>query len=143
MFFQVRYGRNIIKKFRPNASEFDLETGSNVTFREFVLYILADDSTNGNEHWEPVYNLCHPCSLNYNFIGRYETLLEDACALLDMVGAPPVNFPYTRSSDTAKKIKMYFQQLSMTDIQRLYKKYEYDFKLFGYTLEDLLGFDLP
>lgn len=120
-----------------------METGANVTFREFVSYILADDSTNGNEHWEPIYNLCHPCSLNYNFIGRYETLVEDACALLDMVGAPRINFPYTRSSNTASKIKTYFQQLSMGDIQDLYKKYEYDFKLFGYTLEDLLGFDLP
>lgn len=107
-----------------------------------MLYIL-DGGATANEHWAPVYDLCQPCSLNYTFIGRYDSLVEDARALLDMIGAPSVTFPYTKPSNTAYKLKKYFQQLSMNDIQGLYKKYEYDFKLFGYNLEDLLGFDLP
>ncbi|XP_063926954.1 carbohydrate sulfotransferase 11-like [Zophobas morio] len=140
-YFQLRYGRTIIRKYRHNATDSDLDTGTNVTFREFVWYVLEDGSA--NEHWAPVFDLCHPCSLNYSFIGRYETLVEDAAALLDMIGAPPIAFPFTRSSNTSHKLRTYFQQLSMDDIRGLYKKYEYDFRLFGYTLEDLLGFDLP
>ncbi|XP_064214306.1 carbohydrate sulfotransferase 11 isoform X2 [Tribolium castaneum] len=141
-YFRVRYGKDIIRKYRKNATKTDLETGRNVSFREFVLYIL-DGGAAANEHWAPIYDLCQPCSLNYTFIGRYETLGEDSRALLDMIGAPSLTFPYTKPSNTAYKLKRYFQQLSMSDIQRLYKQYEYDFKLFGYNLEDLLGFDLP
>ncbi|CAH1380720.1 unnamed protein product [Tenebrio molitor] len=141
-YFQLRYGKSIIKKYRANATDSDLQTGVNVTFREFVLYIL-DGGAGDNEHWAPVYDLCHPCSLNYSFIGRYETLAEDARALLDMIGAPSVAFPYSKPANTSYRLRTYFQQLSMKDIRELYKMYEHDFRLFGYTLEDLLGFDLP
>ncbi|XP_044261612.1 carbohydrate sulfotransferase 11-like isoform X3 [Tribolium madens] len=141
-YFRIRYGKDIIRKYRKNATKTDLETGRNVSFREFVLYILNGGAT-ANEHWAPIYDLCQPCSLNYTFIGRYESLVEDARTLLDMIGAPSLTFPYTKPSHTSYKLKKYFQQLSMNDIQRLYKQYEYDFKLFGYNLEHLLGFDLP
>lgn len=59
-----------------------------------------------------------------------------------MIGAPPIVFPVTRAGRTKDRLREYFQQLSIFTIQQLYKKYLADFKLFGYGLEELLGYDL-
>ncbi|KAJ8982221.1 hypothetical protein NQ317_013523 [Molorchus minor] len=59
-----------------------------------------------------------------------------------MVGAPAVVFPQTRNGHTRDHLRAYFQQLSIYEIHALYKLYEPDFRLFGYNLEDILGFEL-
>lgn len=69
-------------------------------------------------------------------------MAEDAKAILAMIGAPSINFPVTRNGHTREKLRFYLQQLSIYEIEALYKLYKYDFKLFGYGLEDILGFDL-
>ncbi|XP_060533589.1 carbohydrate sulfotransferase 11 [Cylas formicarius] len=136
-YFQARYGKEIIKKYRRGAVSSD----ANVTFSEFVAYLL-DEGAETNEHWRPVYDMCLPCTLNYTFVGRYETLVEDARTVLNMVGAPPLAFPVTRPARTRDNLKRYYQELSVYTIGRLYRRYLADFKLFGYGLEDLLGYDL-
>ncbi|XP_018571931.1 carbohydrate sulfotransferase 11-like [Anoplophora glabripennis] len=140
-YFQARYGRHILRKYRVNASRSEIQSGTNVTFQEFVHYLLTEGITT-NEHWTPIYDLCSPCLLNYTFIGHYETISEDTKTVLDMVGAPPIVFPVTRSGHTKEHLRWYFQQLSIFEIQALYKMYERDFKLFGYGLEEMLGYDL-
>lgn len=119
----------------------EIQSGTNVTFQEFVHYLLLEGA-NTNEHWTPIYDLCLPCILNYTFVGHYETLSEDAKTVLDMVGAPTIVFPVTRNSHTKEHLRWYFQQLSIYEIQSLYRLYEGDFKLFGYGLEEMLGYDL-
>lgn len=139
-YFQERYGRYIIKKYRKHAAEHDLKTGCNVSFREFVQYLINEGLT--NEHWKSIFELCRPCSVNYTFIGKYEKFEEDSQALLDMVGAPYLVFPHTRSGGTSDVLRKYYQQLSLGEIERLYRLYEFDFKMFGYDLENILGFDI-
>lgn len=143
-YFQVRIGRYIIKKYRQNPTKEELEKGDNVSFREFVRYLI-DEKLGGesaNEHWKPIYQLCFPCALNYSFIGKYETFEEDSQAVLTMIGAAHVQFPRSRPSQTLNRLKRYFQQLSLTEIESLYRLYEIDFKLFGYDLESILGYDI-
>lgn len=122
----------------------DLKTGSNVSFREFVQYLINEglEEEASNEHWKPIYQLCRPCTLNYTFIGKYEKFDEDAQILLQMIDAPEIRFPKTRSGGTSEILTLYYQQLSLSEIERLYRLYENDFKLFGYSLEDILGFDI-
>ncbi|CAG9815219.1 unnamed protein product [Phaedon cochleariae] len=140
-YFQQRYGRHIIKTFRSHPTAAEMASGANVTFREFAHYLMKEGPTT-NEHWAPVNDLCSPCALNYSFVGRHETIMEDARAVLDMVGAPHIVFPVTRYAKTKERLKYFFQQLSIHEIETIYKLYEADFKLFGYGLEDILGYDL-
>ncbi|KAL1500853.1 hypothetical protein ABEB36_006277 [Hypothenemus hampei] len=140
-YFQARYGKHIIKKYRPKASDDDLNSGANVSFPEFITFLL-NEGVETNEHWTPIFNLCFPCALNYTFIGHYETMAQDAKTILDMVDAPPLVFPVTRAGRTRDRLRDYFQQLSIFNIEHLYKKYFLDFKLFRYGLEDLLGYEL-
>ncbi|KAK9880667.1 hypothetical protein WA026_011904 [Henosepilachna vigintioctopunctata] len=142
-YFQKRYGRHIVKKYRPrnrNQKYLKKETGSDVTLNEFVQYLL-NEGLNSNEHWTPIYDLCHPCRINYTFIGKYEHLTEDAQALLDIIDAPPIRFPMTNSAHTSTKVREYFQMLPLKYMQALYKLYKNDFILFDYNLESVLGFD--
>ncbi|CAG9829789.1 unnamed protein product [Diabrotica balteata] len=140
-YFKLRYGKHIIGKYRQHPSKADLQTGANVTFREFIQYLIKE-GVRTNEHWAPIYDLCLPCTLNYTFISHYETITDDSATILRMVKAPNLLFPVTKSKRTKDNLRFYFQQLSIYEIEFLYKLYEADFKLFGYGLEDILGYDL-
>lgn len=65
-----------------------MKKGDDVTFGEFVDFI-TDDNENGtrNEHWNSIFDLCHPCLVNYNLVSKYETLSEDATEILERIGA--------------------------------------------------------
>lgn len=83
-YFQSRVGKTIVRNFRVDATNKSLENGNDVTFDEFIKYLLnstdggsggsssKNNSTNYsfNEHWEPISSLCNPCIMKYNVIGR-------------------------------------------------------------------------
>ncbi|KAM0728438.1 Carbohydrate sulfotransferase 11 [Formica fusca] len=144
-YFQSRFGKKIIKKYRSNATEDSLKNGDDVTFREFVDFV-TDDSENGtrNEHWRPIYELCQPCIVNYNLISKYESLVEDATEVLERIGITSMNFPAKPSSSepTSRKLDRYYSTLSYKQLRKLADLYKLDLRLFDYSLEDVLGFSL-
>lgn len=142
-YFQKRIGRHIIRKYRPEPTERDLAEGDNVTFKEFVLYLITEGTNNDsvNEHWRAVQHLCHPCSIKYSYIAKYETFATDVSALLEYIGLGDLEFPAQRSSNTSQRLESYLRQLSVENVERLYRVFEADFKLFQYSLDQLLGFD--
>lgn len=46
-----------------------------------------------SRHWMPVYHLCQPCAVRYDFVGSYERLEADASQVLEWVRAPPMSGP--------------------------------------------------
>lgn len=151
LYFHQRIGRQIIRSFRPNASNDSLALGNDVTFTEFVQYLLTPEMSMNyrqanqsyNEHWEPIANLCAPCHVKYNLIGKYETLIDDSALALQTLNVDWVTFPAgQRTSGTSEKLRRYYDNLPIHMIRNLYKLYETDFKLFGYSLDDVLGIEL-
>lgn len=145
-YFQARIGRQIIKNFRPNASNDSLLNGHDVTFNEFVQYLLTPETSENrtmNEHWQPITDLCNPCVVRYNVIGKYETLVDDSALALQLANAANVTFPVgQKTSGTSELMAKYFDTFPIKITRNLYKLYENDFKLFGYTLEDVFGLEL-
>lgn len=67
---------------------------SDVTFREFLQYIVLSKNFNQNGHWIPVYKLCNPCKWKFDYIGKQETFTKDAKVILEYFG---LNYMKNRS----------------------------------------------
>ncbi|NXG48091.1 CHST9 sulfotransferase, partial [Psilopogon haemacephalus] len=140
-YYHPVFGRAIIRKYRRGAQEEALRTGSGVKFREFIQYLLDSHRPVGMDiHWEQVSKLCHPCLIGYDFIGKFETLEEDANYFLQLVGAPAeLSFPKFKdrhSSDqrtSAQVVRQYLKELSREERQLTYDFYYLDYLMFNYT----------
>lgn len=78
-YFHRRIGRRIVKALRVDPSNHSLEYGDDVTFEEFVQFLLKPEisliNSHYNEHWEPISKLCNPCVMKYNVIGNIKSKL--------------------------------------------------------------------
>uniref|UniRef100_UPI00398F8D36 carbohydrate sulfotransferase 12-like n=1 Tax=Pristiophorus japonicus TaxID=55135 RepID=UPI00398F8D36 len=112
------------------------KAGIKATFSHFIQYLLDPRRPKGqlNNHWRPISQQCHPCQVKYNFIGKLETLGTDANHLLRLLGAdiirPP---PKYLNQTTINDLERWFQNIPMAWREKLYKVYEPDFVLFGYS----------
>lgn len=140
-YYHPVFGKPIISRYRSNATQYALRTGAGVTFKEFIQYLLDVHRPVGMDiHWEPVGRLCSPCLLDYDFIGKFETLEEEANFLLRSIGAPSnLTFPSFKDRNpnaertTSEITRRYFAQLNVTERQRTYDFYYMDYLMFNYS----------
>lgn len=140
-YYHSLFGKPIISKYRVNPSWAALKTGSGVTFKEFVQYLLDVHRPVGMDiHWEQVNQLCNPCLIDYDFIGKFENMDEESNFVLRLSGAPPnitlPSFKDRNPSDTRTSMQItqkYFSQVSMLERQRVYDFYYMDYLMFNYS----------
>ncbi|XP_050730407.1 carbohydrate sulfotransferase 11-like isoform X2 [Eriocheir sinensis] len=136
--FRRRFGSTMLKVRRGVGAFHNVsKAGRGVTFAEFVYYLIERSYTGGqqslNEHWAPYFDLCHPCTIRYDNIGKYETLEEDAEFILRKIGArPDLHFPPFVNSKTASLVPGYLATLTEDMSKKLYELYKPDFALFQY-----------
>ncbi|KAF7690132.1 carbohydrate sulfotransferase 14 [Silurus meridionalis] len=139
--YQHKYGAEIVRRYRKGYAKKGKVAGDDVTFPEFVRYLLDEDPERMNEHWMPIYNLCQPCAVQYNFIGSYERLEGDAAYVLERVGAPQdVRFPERQAwykPVTKETLHYYLCTVPQKLLRELLPKYILDFSLFGYPLPNV------
>uniref|UniRef100_A0A8B9ZBG0 Carbohydrate sulfotransferase n=1 Tax=Buteo japonicus TaxID=224669 RepID=A0A8B9ZBG0_9AVES len=136
--YQQKYGVEIVRRYRKNGGN---SAGDDVTFSEFLRYLLDEEAERMNEHWMPIYNLCQPCAVRYDFIGSYERLNADANYVLERVRSPSfVRFPERQSwykPVTAETLHYYLCNTQRRLIKELLPKYILDFSLFAYPLPNV------
>ncbi|XP_027032895.2 carbohydrate sulfotransferase 12-like [Tachysurus fulvidraco] len=144
-------GIQILKQFgkvsNPPASvEQANAQGIVPSFSDFIQYILSLPARNYemfDEHWKQTVHMCHPCIINYDFIGKMETIEEDAAHLLRLLKVDNiVDFkPYEKNKTSTDEMKTWFYNIPTEWRRKLYDIYRADFELFGYeyydTLDDL------
>ncbi|KAK3881336.1 hypothetical protein Pcinc_014208 [Petrolisthes cinctipes] len=133
-YFKKRFGMKIMRKYRTGVDPSLLPAnGHGVKFSEFTSYLIDTKPNQFNEHWAPMSSMCHPCFVRYDYIGKYETLAEDAEYILRQIGAPPsLHFPEVVPSKTTAHVDSYFDMLSSKQQPNLIKIYEDDFRIFDY-----------
>ncbi|XP_064870341.1 carbohydrate sulfotransferase 12-like, partial [Oncorhynchus nerka] len=81
-----------------------------------------------------------PCQIQYDFVGQLETVEEDAEQLLRVLKVDNVvDFPPSHRNHTASSWQEdWFNRVPLVARRGLYRLYEPDFRLFGYSRPDSL-----
>ena len=133
-----------MKALRPKDEEKVATETNNVTFTEFLTYLLSDRNPKIRDgHWKQAQKLCFPCAFDFGFIGHFETLQEDANYLLNKTGFNDrVKFPVVRTSQVSSDFLEYYSEVPKEIIFKLGEAFRSDFEMFGYafpgTLKSLL-----
>ena len=122
-------------------------TAKPVTFSEFVSWLIhtfRERVEIMDIHWEPMYSCCHPCDIDYDFIGHQETFEADVSYVLRNVIQTNLTFVQLfemkrdklfidriRTSEEVARDTSY-KQLSNKTLQQLVSTLKDDFRLFGY-----------
>ena len=106
-------------------------------------------------HWNPFYKECSLCSpiTAPNFIIHLDTLDSDVVELMQRIGANPraLPFPHTHAADgsahsgpsaSEELLKRYYSTLTRDQVQQLYKLYQIDHELFGFTPDKFIDYAL-
>ena len=122
----------IVSRLRPNDANPEGKNGDyDVSFSEFIQYFAGNVS-----RYPPCRQfekICHPCVINYDFIGRLETLNEDGPRILKLTGIDDrVTFPRIHKSTDSDDVLEYYSQLPPHYIRQLGEHYRNDFEMFSY-----------
>ncbi|XP_021369323.1 carbohydrate sulfotransferase 11-like [Mizuhopecten yessoensis] len=132
---------NIYKMQHPESPIKGNVKKGDVNFLDFVKYLVQenqfrDESFQYDEHWERQSQLCLPCQINYDYIGKYETIEDDADYLLKRAGLSRYSFPkrsaFYNATRTNETLVNYFSQIPSFYRKRLQKFYQSDYLLFDY-----------
>ncbi len=135
-YFYDKFWDKIMKQMRGAGN---VNNDSRPVFNEFVRLLLSTNPYQYDEHWAPYWTRCEPCFIEYDFIGKLETSEQDFKYIakknqINQTFWENKNFLTKTINREAKK---YLLQIAPQDIIELYKKYFLDFKLFGYTIEEI------
>ncbi|XP_066963476.1 carbohydrate sulfotransferase 11-like [Macrobrachium rosenbergii] len=134
--FHKEIGAKILNKYRRPGRNY---SGDDVSFSEFIRFISEPGRgtfEQRNEHWLSVHEICNPCAVKYDFIGKYESLKEDVHYVLEWLGASELiqEFPVPDRPFYAKRYDpKYFSQLDLKAKLAFFQKYLLDFATFNYT----------
>jgi len=123
----------------PDKTTEELRKEAAVPFSTFIKSVLSSNATTlpkrgyiEDQHWRSYEQIC-PCEVDYDFIGHFENLAEEAPQLLKIIGVDDyVTFPEYRLSKTKSHVLEYYSELTKDEIFQLGRLFELDFKLFGY-----------
>ncbi|KAJ3600519.1 hypothetical protein NHX12_031500 [Muraenolepis orangiensis] len=146
--FYKRFAQPMLQRYgnqpTPPASASEaFAAGIYPSFSQFVQYLLDSETEKHapfNEHWRQAYRLCHPCQIQYDFVGHLETQDEDAEHLLRQLRVDNiVEFPASLKNLSASlSVADWFSMVPLEARRQLYKLYEPDFRLFGYERPDYI-----
>jgi len=114
-----------------------------ITFAEFAQSVASSRKILNNIHWRPQHQICNPCYIKYDFIGRFEHLNEDAKHVLAKITASGgraskvnITFPLINAFDggtsLSQQLRKFYVNVSRAVVRKLIGIYKLDYELFGY-----------
>lgn len=111
-----------------------LKTGA-ITFKDFLYFIFDHLELQGqvNEHFVPIYDLCNPCKVHYDYIGSYENLIAEANYIFKELSIsyhfPAKNDNYS-SVETRDIVEAYYTDLPPDLIHSVWEIFKKDYMIF-------------
>ncbi|XP_037796319.1 carbohydrate sulfotransferase 12-like [Penaeus monodon] len=119
-------------------------TVTSITFREFLQYVIKE-SKRGldtmNCHWRPIHTICQPCTTEYKYIMKLETIEEDFAFLREELAIREMNVTLKMNVNKKGESRTsddYFKGLPVDLLAGIRRLYKYDFTLFNYVIPDYL-----
>jgi len=98
-----------------------------------------------NSHWRPQHELCRPCDIDYDYIGRFENIQNDAKYLLSQITAsdgiklnvwnfrfPLLNAFQRKAALSIQRRNSFYDSVPYETMAELVRMYKLDYQLFGY-----------
>ncbi|XP_070805732.1 carbohydrate sulfotransferase 9-like [Pituophis catenifer annectens] len=123
--------------FHRLISAYMHQMADNLTFKEFIDYILYSGLKNASVEWTPLVKLCHPCLVRYDYIIMFGFLGNEVHHLMLRTGFPD-NIQMPKFMDS--KIQWtynwleeeMFSELSLVQKKRLCRFFRFDFAAFAF-----------
>jgi len=125
----------------PSSVDIESQRVKRPTFSQFVDYLLRVPVQQYNDHWIPYWLHCHVCEVEYDIIGKMETISDDMEFIVEKSGlaATNISLPWTNRRNSGEGISLkYFRTLTSDQVRGLYRIYKLDFEMFGYQVEPYL-----
>ncbi|XP_035697496.1 carbohydrate sulfotransferase 9-like isoform X1 [Branchiostoma floridae] len=126
----------------------DNEPGEKITYQDvnwkhipflaFIRAIARNQTRWMNPHWQPVYQLCSPCQVNWDYIAHTETLVEDFHLFFKkagIVGRENI-IPKMEERVGSRFYLEGFMKIPLEEIQRIGELYQSDYDMFGYSFQE-------
>ena len=130
--YRNRIGGEIKRLFRPRRANMTKD----VLFSEFVKYVASlSNPLTFDRHWVPQYFVCDPCTIEYDYIAKVESLERDAQAIFNTLDIPWNDTASKNSHGQGKNGSSLAEQYAATsddDLRKLSEIYRLDMELFGY-----------
>lgn len=104
-FYWGYWGVHAVKQFRADATEKALSCGNDVTFSEFLKYVLHLRRVDKNldVHLNPMSELCLPCSVGYHVVGNTTTFKRDLVYFLSTLNITNAQINFNSFADDVVK----------------------------------------
>ncbi|XP_068164819.1 carbohydrate sulfotransferase 12-like isoform X2 [Antennarius striatus] len=137
-YYYQNYGQHILRLYDnqsspPQTVEEASAAGVLPSFYNFIQYLIDPQTKKPfDTQWRQMYQLCHPCLIQYDFIGHLETIQEDMDHLLRLLKLYN-NIEFPADGDmTSEYVSDWFKLVPTEEKRKLYNLYKKDFKLFGF-----------
>ena len=136
-----------LRKLMKDSSEVSekLSEMDKFAFHSFIINNLFRSKTSWQtagvqqRHWSQATFLCRLCSINWDFIAKLETIDVDSEYIMDVAGLEgKVSLGMHASKNGIDKVIRYFRGMPKSIFLKLYKIYESDFEILGYTVPHIL-----
>ena len=142
--YPTRFQADMWGKY-TNGKRMQLKGGFylNMTFVEYIQWIIDSDQDELNEHYAPLISNAQPCRIRYDFYGSFKLYNSEMSHLIKKLDANPKYFPNVSYHKSGKKtedlVDQYYSQLPEKLKQKLFQKYyqELDFYYHLYPEDSL------
>ncbi|RUS79731.1 hypothetical protein EGW08_012504 [Elysia chlorotica] len=102
--FWDAWGLFALQKHRTDPDEKSQRCGHDVTFAEFLKFVLDLDlsSPDADPHLRPIFELCRPCDVDYTVIGFMKTFQRDVVYLSSLLNITESQLEFSKMAEDTR-----------------------------------------